>query len=91
MGSPPLPGPAAAGHGFGGDGAGDRPNRVRSSLNRNLHQPPAARDSHPLTQPGALAAGAPRQRSAGNRIVTQGAANLGAWRHDDGPVRRLSA
>ncbi len=85
MGSPPL-----QGHAFGGDaGALDRPNRVRSSLNRDPH-PPAARDPHhPLTQPGAFAAGTPRQRSAGNRIVTQGAANLGAWRHDDGPVRTL--
>ena len=87
MGSPPLQGLPAAGHAFSGDaGALDRPNRVRSSLNRDAH-PPAARDPHPLTQPGAFAAGPPRQRSAGNRIVTQGAANLGAWRHDDGPVR----
>ena len=77
MHSPPPQGLAAAVHSFGSDSALDHPNRVRS-VNRD-----------PLTQPGAFAAGAPRQQSAGNRIVTQGAANLGAWRHDDGPVRLL--
>jgi hypothetical protein len=85
VGSPPLQGLAAAGPGGGSDGVLlDHPNRVRS-VNRD----PLTRD--PLTRPGAFAAGAPRQRSAGNRIVTQGAANLGAWRHDDGPVRRLAS
>ena len=58
---------ALAGPGGGSAGLGDFPNRVRSS---------AAID---LTAPGAFAAGAPRQQSAGNRIVTQGPAGLGAW------------